>query len=91
MSYRQIPSKLQHREEFTGNTLRAEYHEPGRDLDVGRLPFEWYDSVVHASYIVFSYRTPIGWAFPDGTVVVPDVKYSVTTSRGQNVVRGYLR
>jgi hypothetical protein len=37
-------------------------------------------------YVVYSYSTPIAWHTPKGWVV-PDVKYSRTTSRHQGVVR----
>lgn len=39
------------------------------------------------TYIVFSYRTPIAWVRRDGAVVLPDRKYSRTTSMHQNWVR----
>ena len=39
-------------------------------------------------YIVFSYGTPIAYRAQDsGEWVVPDAKYSVTTSKHQSVVR----
>lgn len=42
-------------------------------------------------YIVYSYGTPIGWVTSDNEVVIPDVTYSRTTSRHQNMVRLHLR
>lgn len=38
-------------------------------------------------YVVFSYATPIAWFTAADGWVVPDVKYSVTTSKHQGVVR----
>jgi hypothetical protein len=37
-------------------------------------------------FVVYSYVTPIGWAVGDN-VTIPDVKYSVTTSRHQSIAR----
>lgn len=72
---------------FTGNSLRGEAHEPGDYVLTGRLPSEYHAAAVGARYIVFSYATPIGWVAADGTRVVPDERYSATTTRHQNVVR----
>ena len=41
-------------------------------------------------YSLFSYRTPIAWKLDDGTTVVPEVSYSVTTSVHQAVAREAL-
>lgn len=49
----------------------------------GSLPPEYHDRVRAAVYIVYSYRTPIGWISPDGTATVPDVGYSATTGEHQ--------
>ncbi len=38
-------------------------------------------------FVVWSYDTPIGWVWADGVWHVPDVKYSVTTTNHQNVLR----
>jgi len=38
-------------------------------------------------YVVKSYSTPIAWRLDDGTWVVPEEKYSATTSRHQSRVR----
>lgn len=41
----------------------------------------------HPTYTVFSYSTPIAWYTPEcGGWVIPDVKYSATTSKHQGVV-----
>jgi hypothetical protein len=41
-------------------------------------------------YTVYSYATPIGWVLADGTTMVPDIYYSKTTTRHQNLVREAL-
>jgi hypothetical protein len=42
------------------------------------------------AFIVMSYRTPIAWILKSGTLVMPDVKYSVTTTQHQEIVREAL-
>lgn len=69
---------------------------PGATLshwDLGRLPRDPANAIMidHLSgsldYIVYSYGTPIAWHRTDTGWTVPDVRYSVTTSRHQGVVR----
>jgi hypothetical protein len=43
-----------------------------------------------AVYVVWSYSTPIAWVDEDGTVTIPDVYYSVTTTQQQNRCRAWL-
>ena len=38
-------------------------------------------------YVVKSYATPIAWRLDDGAWIVPEEKYSATTSRHQSRVR----
>lgn len=38
-------------------------------------------------YVVLSYGTPIAWAGPGESLTVPEVRYSVTTSRHQGIAR----
>lgn len=49
----------------------------------GKLPDHYVESFSHASYAVYSYETPIAWFNEDGVWIMPDVKYSVTTSKHQ--------
>lgn len=59
--------------------------EDGRELYVAQ-------SVVGIDYVVYSYGTPIAYRTEDtGEWVVPDVKYSVTTSKHQGMVQYALR
>jgi hypothetical protein len=61
----------------------------------GRLPREWdrqYGEDLRSGirYTVLSYATPIGWVTTAGEVKIPDVSYSVTTSRHQSQVRAWM-
>lgn len=82
---------ITHNKTLRGTGLRASIEginwAPG-----GYLPPEWAarfyaDQAAGIDYLVRSYGTPIGWVTAAGEYVIPDVKYSVTTSRHQ----GYLR
>lgn len=53
----------------------------------GRLPYDYRESVKRADYVVYSYSTPIAWHVPGEGWVVPDEKYSVTTTIHQNKIR----
>lgn len=60
-------------------------------LGIGRLPADRVSGFLKAMdaddfYVVYSYGTPIAW-HAHGTWTVPDVRYSVTTTRHQNTVR----
>lgn len=45
-------------------------------------------SLDHADYVVFSYDTPIAWHDAERDAwVIPDVRYSVTTSKHQGTIR----
>lgn len=56
----------------------------------GRLPEPWWSKFVtraKEAYVVYSYNTPIAWWDATTGWVIPDVKYSPTTSRHQSIVR----
>lgn len=58
----------------------------------GRLPEPWRSKFLAAisasgTYVVLSYDTPIAWWDATTGWVIPDVKYSPTTSRHQSNVR----
>jgi hypothetical protein len=63
----------------------------------GRLPVDWvqrYDADNRNPGIVYTVRswaTPIAWIRATGHVVIPDVSYSVSTTRHQNLCRTWLR
>lgn len=57
----------------------------------GRLPEEFQDDLAHNYdhddfYVVMSYGTPIAW-YANGVWSMPRVKYSVTTSKHQSIVK----
>lgn len=56
---------------------RAQYLKDASNNDIG--------------YTVLSYATPILWTLRDGTIVCPDVKYSLTTTQHQRMARAHVR
>lgn len=60
---------------------------------LGKLPTEFYESLKASGtagdkiYIVFSYNTPIGWARDNQELTIPDVTYSITTTKHQGFTR----
>jgi hypothetical protein len=46
--------------------------------------------VENASYVIFSYDTPIAWRDVEGRWFIPSVTYSRTTSKHQGMCRAYL-
>lgn len=83
VNYRQIPQALRNRKSFTGNTMTGTTEYRGKGMFNGTVPED-------AEYYVYSYNTPIAWVDSNGTVTVPDERYSTTTSRQQNLCRAYL-
>lgn len=88
-----------------GRTLwgHSEGHEQFVLPNGCQLPREWADGLQDAIhdgrvlYIVWSYETPIAW-FVRSAInaqrsgwVMPDVRYSVTTSKHQSVARSIVR
>lgn len=96
-SYREIRKLVEERKAFTGNSMTAKYIHVGDSIGGGKLPdhdMEWirhdFDTANKNGqpfYVVYSYATPIAWAYGT-TVRIPDVRYSVTTSKQQSLVRG---
>lgn len=66
---------------------RTPYGETFGPWDDGRLPQEFRDSFTSADYAVFSYATPIAWHVPDFGWVMPETRYSLTTTRHQSTLR----
>jgi hypothetical protein len=54
-----------------------------------RMSREYFTSVHDGdvTHTVLSYATPIAWRLAEGCWVIPEVKYSVTTSKHQGIVR----
>lgn len=76
---------IQSRESFRTHGALSGHSGPLKST--GQLPTEYYDSAKQADYVVYSYSTPIAWHRTDQWVV-PDTRYSVTTSQHQGRV-GY--
>lgn len=77
---------------FNAGNLWARNDTPGYFGSFGSLPEAWIKQLEadKPRYIVFSYQTPIAWLATRGgrkIMVVPDHKYSVTTSNHQGIVR----
>lgn len=87
VTHRNVGEAVTAREPFVGPSSRG-----GGLEDVGHgtgmLPSEFAEQMRshNPSYVVKSYQTPIAWHGDKGWVV-PDVKYSSTTSRLQNTIR----
>ncbi|SEB60383.1 hypothetical protein [Streptomyces melanosporofaciens] len=80
---------LARREPF--GTYGAFHAVEGYHLQFGnRLPPHWLEQYIEdgadITYTVLSYRTPIAWVLRCGAVVIPDVKYSRTTSGHQELL-----
>jgi len=52
--------------------------------------YTWHAQVNDVMFTVLSYRTPIAWVLRNGTVVIPEDRYSRTTSNHQGMCRTYL-
>lgn len=78
---------------FTAANMSGEATEYARQ---GRLPNDWWQVLkpqqgFGLDYVVWSYWTPIAWHNGDTQVwTIPDVSYSVSTSRHQGIVRAVL-
>jgi len=89
---------LANRQEFTGNSLRAEWTSmrpaAGRldDAELDRLKHDWLLSVKldKRMYVVYSYATPIAWGIGDDVAYCTPQRFSVTTSKGQGYVRAWI-
>ena len=80
---------IRYQEPFNCNgTLTGHDHVPS----VGILPAHERNNLYadEPSYVVLSYATPIAWFGKRGWYV-PDVRYSVTTSRHQGIARMAIR
>lgn len=75
----------------THGALSALPYAPGY---TGRLPADWVAryraDAAQAVCVVLSYATPIAWVLDDGDVVIPDVAYSLTTTRPQRLCRVWM-
>jgi hypothetical protein len=79
---------IANRTEFTAGAMQGRIGRYG----TGILPYDWAstfyrDTADGKAFIVYSYKTPIAWERSDGTRVMPNVRYSVTTGKHQTQVR----
>lgn len=87
----EVQERLLDREEFIGSNFRGTRALP---TWTGRLPSpyaEQYNAsrdLGSITYVVLSYNTPIAWVLDTGVVVIPDVKYSISTTRHQSYLYG---
>lgn len=98
---REIADKVANLEEFRGNSVKALYWYAPEGVDVlrnSKLPKAYTQLLKNdirkypPLYVVFSYETPIAWVYHTNTggrvvAVIPPVKYSVTTTKAQSLVR----
>lgn len=81
-----VQNAIAKRQTFT--THGAMRGEVGEVSTVGQLDRKWRASVARATYVVYSYETPIAWVDREtNTWVIPSDKYSVTTTRHQHTAR----
>lgn len=70
--------------------------EPTAYDQLGHLPQSFRNKLgqqlidCRVTYVVYSYETPIAWVVDGHTVVIPDVRYSLTTGKHQKLVREHL-
>lgn len=64
--------------------------EPGPADELGWLPRRYWDMARAATYVVYSFGTPIAWRRHDGVWDVPEVKYSSRTTKHQGFARSWL-
>lgn len=78
---------------LTGKTWKGGWST----VPLGRLPADWHHGAPYERpvYVIRSYRTPIAWRWDDGFGgwhwVIPNVKYSLTTTIHQSAVRSAIR
>ena len=77
----------------THGSLSGRMIRNGDALPVGQLPDDYARRLLvdvrnyGPVFVVFSYATPIAWIDANGDATIPDVKYSVTTTRHQHTAR----
>jgi hypothetical protein len=91
---RTIGQQVNAHEEFRLDNISAKIYKAGERVDLGRLEsFGDMNDLIdksreHDMYVVYSYRTPIGWVKMDIPDIwyVPDHFYSMSTKRHQNAL-----
>lgn len=72
---------------WRASNMHGAPHVPFTYLYTGQLPAKEHGNIMQANYVIYSYATPIAWRLADGSWVMPDVKYSISTTRQQSIVR----
>lgn len=57
----------------------------------GAIADAYHQRGQHITYTVLSYATPIAWHDDERGWIIPEVRYSVTTSKQQNKIRRAIR
>lgn len=91
------PGYIARREPFTLGALSGARANVGNLSRLGALPSEWRATLAdHAYaygrevYVIWSFDTPIAWVLPGNTVVIPPVRYSLTTGQHQRLTADAL-
>ncbi len=84
-SWTQFRMPLKNLEDF--NTHGSLSGRKGPAGYTGQLDSQYTNSARSASYVVYSYSTPIAWFIQGEGWIMPDEKYSVTTSKSQGRIR----
>lgn len=72
------------------NTAKSLQGVPGGAVYLGQLPQEYRASALAADYVIYSYLTPIAWLTAQGFWVMPETRYSATTSKHQTITAGII-
>lgn len=86
-----IQSAADYRRPFKQGNVRAAWYESWDDVPKGELPDDTYFGPHHIGrgrvFAIFSYGTPIAWAFENqARWVTPDIRYSQSTTNHQGTV-----
>ena len=79
---------IANRQQFKANSMAGVYANAGDYINTGRLDSDLIARMNshQPDYVVYSYGTPIAWHHAGGWEI-PAVRYSVTTSKHQGIVR----
>lgn len=79
---------LNQREAFQAGGNVSGHPKLASNPHTGQLPQIFRESFVNSDYAVWSYRTPIAWYSPLADAwIIPNVKYSPTTTSHQNKIK----
>lgn len=86
-----IDNSVQNRTEFHRGNVSGKWSKKGEHLYMGWLPLFWRnilkkDIQDNDVYVLYSYQTPMAWYNGD-IWVIPDEKYSVSTTTHQGAFR----